>query len=120
MNADEAREQACHALAARLRAWGVSDGEVRARDYIAGLYSVGWRWQSPENRPAPPRREDECPTHAGQWAIRCAACVADELGTDGPTVIPAPEPKSKPRRWRDHIPRDARVAAEPQRAKEKS
>lgn len=78
MNADEAREQACRALAARLRAWSLPDPEVKARDYVAGLYAAGWRWQSPENRPTPPRRDDECEIHAGQWATRCAGCAADQ------------------------------------------
>lgn len=79
MNADEAREQATHALATRLRAWSVANPELRARDYVAGLYKAGWRWQATENRPQPPRRGEECDIHAGQWADRCAGCAADRL-----------------------------------------
>lgn len=106
MNADEAREQACHALANRLRAWGLSDCEVRARDFVAGLYGAGWRWQAPENRPIPPRRADECDVHAGNWASRCAGCAADRLGGDkSPPRTTAPSPR-KTRRWRDLIPDD--------------
>ncbi|WP_028654870.1 hypothetical protein [Nocardioides sp. J54] len=94
MNAEEAREQACHALAARLRAWGVPDPEVRARDYMAGLHAAGWRWQAPENRPTPPRRAEECTTHAGQYAARCAGCAADAKAIEHRPEPEPPRPKA--------------------------
>lgn len=97
MNADEAREQAARALAARLRAWSLPDPEVKARDYVAGLYAAGWRWQSPENRPTPPRRGDECEIHAGQWAGRCAGCAADQKAAPDDRDEPRPLPPKTPK-----------------------
>lgn len=80
MNADEARERAASALSQRLRAWKVDSPEVRGREFIGELMNAGWLWMPTENRPRPPRREQECEVHAGQWDGRCAGCAADRLG----------------------------------------
>lgn len=86
MNADEARERAGSALAGRLRAWGVDTAEIRGREYVAELMNAGWRWMPPENRPTPPRREQECRVHAGQWDGRCAGCAADRIALPDPSA----------------------------------
>lgn len=30
----------------------------------------------------PPKRDEECPIHAGQWAARCSGCAADRLAKE--------------------------------------
>lgn len=96
MNADEARDRAINALASRFRAFGASDPAIRAHDFIGGLQAEGWIWMPAENRPAPPRRTEECPEHAGQWANRCSGCVADQLENTNPPRTPAPKTPKPP------------------------
>ncbi|GAB2970161.1 hypothetical protein [Nocardioides montaniterrae] len=113
MNADEARDRAVNALANRFRAFGATDPAIRAHEYIGGLMAEGWTWQPTENRPVPPKRDDECQQHAGQWAGRCAGCAADQLEaatakraqrTPPPKVPKPPLPRVHPQPIRELLP----------------
>src|SRR5690606_4981273 len=93
MNAAEARAQAIAALSHRLRGRGVDQPETKAAIYLADMTKAGWVWMSPENRPHPPRREDQCDRHPGEWADRCRGCASDQLAQE-PTEPRRPRERS--------------------------
>lgn len=37
---------------------------------------------APRKRVGPPRRDEECPTHPGQYADNCGGCRADQLAEE--------------------------------------
>lgn len=59
---------------------------------IPNMTGEHWRERVTERQPArPPRREDECKTHAGQWADSCGGCRVGDLpgyGDDEPDPHP--------------------------------
>lgn len=55
-----------------------ADPKAKNPGVLAGSFTPG----PPEMKPGraePPRREDECQMHPGQWANNCGGCRADEL-----------------------------------------
>lgn len=77
MTGDLDADQAVRALAFRLRDWNVTDPGAKARAFIDDLTSHGWRCRQEEPRYHPPKKADECTTHAGNYRDHCRGCAAD-------------------------------------------
>lgn len=75
-------DAAVTALTYRLRDWGVPDPNMKARAFIDDLQGRGWKVVNEGVRPQPPRKADECPEHAGQYASGCGGCAADAQADD--------------------------------------
>jgi hypothetical protein len=69
------------------------------------IHAARWlrneRWNDEPAAPGPttrkpPRRDEECPDHPGQWAGNCAGCAADRLEATQPRVVQQPR-EEKPR-----------------------
>lgn len=69
---------ATRALAHRLTEWGVDGAPEKAASFIEALVSRGWAMDA-KTKPGrrPPRAEDECRLHPGEWRVNCRCCHAD-------------------------------------------
>lgn len=83
---------AIKALAHRLTDWGVDGAADKAKLYVSDLVNHGWVMQAhARHLRRPPMKNEECRTHAGEWADFCRCCVADrkaaaDLATSGPRL----------------------------------
>lgn len=66
-------------------AWVACESETKTP---ARVLEAGPWWQAANvEAPArsgwkPPRKEEQCSTHPGQWAVNCGGCVADKRAID--------------------------------------
>jgi hypothetical protein len=78
------------ALAARLRAWGIGDDAASlAAGFIDDLAAQGWAIEAHrETRRQPPRRDQECRAHPGEWADACRPCATERRAIDADEETP--------------------------------
>lgn len=70
-------DAAVKALAFRLRDWNVPDPAVKARAFIDDIQARGWKVTNEAPTARPPKKHEECATHAGQYRLSCSGCAAD-------------------------------------------
>lgn len=76
------------ALAARLLIWGIDEPASRAEGFIDDLVTQGWAMQPRhEIRPRPPKADEQCPRHPGQWADNCGPCLAPAAYDGAPQPV---------------------------------
>jgi len=81
---DKLRVRAFRDVAVAL-AWVATDEQTKtpARVLEAGPW---WRANSEDKTIRPPRKDEDCPLHMGNWATNCAGCASDRLA--GETTLP--------------------------------
>lgn len=56
-----------------------ADPTAKSPGVIASTESIHWQEKLAAPTPRPPRGDEQCPLHPGQWRDRCSGCKADQL-----------------------------------------